>query len=87
VEGGKVNPNMKLKLKAELLRAKSILNKVSDTSYAYSQLEKDFGVTNVQDSEMAKELLDAYNQLIQDLKQTVTVYKSENEKETKQQLG
>jgi len=78
---------MKLKLKAELLRAKSILNKVSDTSYAYSQLEKDFGVTNVQDSKMAKELLHAYNQLIEDLKQSIISYKPEYEEETKQQLG
>jgi len=75
---------MKLKLKAELLRAKSILNKVSDTSYAYSQLEKDFGVTNVQESETAKELLHAYNQLIEDLKQSIVSYKPEyEEKENK----
>ena len=70
---------MNLKLKSELLRAKSILNKTSDTSYAYSQLEKEFGVSHIQDDETAKELLSAYNQLIQDLKQAIISYKSENE--------
>ena len=72
---------MNLKLKSKLLRAKSILNKTSDTSYAYSQLEKEFGVSHIQDDKTAIELLFAYNQLIQDLKQIVISYETETESE------
>ena len=70
---------MNLKLKAKLLRAKSILNKTSDSSYAYSQLEKEFGVSRIQDDETAIELLSAYNQIIEDLRQVVIGYETENE--------
>ena len=70
---------MNLKLKAKLLRAKSILNKTSDCSYAYSQLEKEYGVSRIQDDETAVDLLSAYNQIIDDLKQTFINYETENE--------
>jgi len=70
---------MNLKLKAKLLRAKSILNKTSDSSYAYSQLEKEYGVSRIQDDETAVDLLSAYNQIIDDLKQTFINYETENE--------
>ena len=72
---------MNLKLKARLLRAKSILNQISDISYSYSQLEKEFGVSRVQGEKNIKELLDAYNQLIENLRQVITNYETENEKE------
>ena len=72
---------MNLKLKTKLLRAKSILNKTSDTSYGYSQLEKEFGISNVQGDEDARDLLDAYNQLINDLKSVIINYEAENETE------
>ena len=74
---------MNLKLKARLLRAKSILNQISDISYSYSQLEKEFGVSRVQGEESVKELLDAYNQLIQNLRQVIINYEAEDDqKET-----
>ena len=72
---------MNLKLKARLLRAKSILNQISDISYSYSQLEKEFGVSRVQGEKNIKELLDVYNQLIENLRQVITNYETENEKE------
>jgi len=72
-----------LKLKTKLLRAKSILNKTSDTSYGYSQLEKEYGISSIQNDGDALDLLNAYNQLINDLKSTIINYESETEDENK----
>jgi len=70
---------MNLKLKARLLRAKSVLNRVADISFSYSQLEKEYRTSQIEDVEMAKELLETYNQLIKDLSAVIKLYEAENE--------
>jgi hypothetical protein len=72
---------MKIKLKKNLFRAKSVLNKVSDTSYTYSQLERDFRPNDITDEKIAKQVLEAYNELINDLKLVINNYEPENEKQ------
>jgi len=58
---------MNLELRSKLLRAKSLLNKLSDTSYAYSNISKDYPFTNVSTDKEAEKLLAVYQQLIDDV--------------------
>lgn len=64
---------MKLETETKLLRLNSILNKVSDTSYAYGTLRKKYHIANI-DEEQASGLINAYEQLLSDVKNSLSNY-------------
>lgn len=58
---------MNIELHSKLLKLKAILNKVNDTSYAYSQLSRRFPYQNATTDKELEQIFQAYNQLIVDL--------------------
>jgi len=58
---------MDIELHSEVLRLKSILNKINDASYAYSQLNKNFPLSRVTSNEELIKIKTEYIQLINDL--------------------
>jgi len=58
---------MSIELHSELLQKKAILNKINDTSYAYSQLSRQFPYSNARTDEELQKIITAYNGLISDL--------------------
>ncbi|MEK6885125.1 MAG: hypothetical protein AABY22_36175 [Nanoarchaeota archaeon] len=58
---------MNIELHSEILKIKAILNKINDTSYAYSQLSKRFPYQNATTEKELQDIFNAYNNLIIDL--------------------
>jgi len=58
---------MNIELHSKLLKLKAILNKVNDTSYAYSQLSRRFPYQNATTDKELEQIYNAYNSLIVDL--------------------
>jgi hypothetical protein len=58
---------MSIELHSKLLKLKAILNKINDTSYAYSQLSRQFPYSAVRSDDELKKIITAYDSLIYDL--------------------
>jgi len=58
---------MSIELHSKLLKLKAILNKINDTSYAYSQLSRQFPYSTAKTDEELQKIITAYNGLILDL--------------------
>jgi len=58
---------MTIELHSKLLKLKAILNKINDTSYAYSQLSRQFPYSSARSDEELQKIISAYNGLIIDL--------------------
>ena len=58
---------MNIELHSKLLKLKAILNKINDTSYAYSQLSRQFPYSTAKTDEELQKIITAYNGLILDL--------------------
>ena len=58
---------MSIELHSKLLKLKAILNKINDTSYAYSQLSRRFPYSTAKTDEELQKIITAYNGLILDL--------------------
>jgi len=58
---------MNLELQSKLLRAKSFLNKLSDTSYGYANISKEYPFSKVSSDKEGKQLLEIYEQMIADI--------------------
>ena len=59
---------MNIETQTKLLRLKSLLNKISDASYAYGMLSKRHPIEALDDEQQGKELMKAYQSIIDDLK-------------------
>ena len=58
---------MNLELQSKLLRAKSFLNKLSDTSYGYANISKEHPFSNISSDKEGRQLLAVYEQMIADI--------------------
>jgi len=58
---------MSIELHSKLLKLKAILNKINDTSYAYSQLSRQFPYQNARTDEELQKIITAYDGLISDI--------------------
>lgn len=64
---------MNIKLQSQYLRTRSLLNKISDISFAYSSLNRQHPTESLTDEE-TKELITAYDQLLKDAKLFIDSY-------------
>lgn len=58
---------MNIELQTRLLRLKSVLNRIKDTSYAYSLLNQNKPFHTVKTNQDILEMIDAYETIIKDL--------------------
>lgn len=57
---------MKIQIQSNLLKLKQVLNQVSDISYAFNRMNKEYPIDTLTDSE-AEEIIGAYTRLLKDL--------------------
>lgn len=70
-----------IELQTEFFRLKSILNKVSDVSYAYSSLKRDYPSSNIT-KEILPQLIASYENLLDDVISEVKNYEQRTNKIT-----
>ena len=73
---------MNLELRSKLLRAKTFLNKLSDISYSYSNISKEYPFSNVSSNKEAEQLLKVYQQMVADAISFIKNYEQGKKKKT-----
>jgi hypothetical protein len=68
---------MNLKTKSTLFRLKSTMNKIQDSSYAYSKINKDYP-TEMLDQETATQIIKIFEDIIFDLQGELKKYENTN---------
>ncbi len=69
---------MNIELQTKLFQLRSILNSISDASYAYKTLYNKYRLNEITE-EQAKQLIKAYEKLIQQVKNSIQNVEYENQ--------
>ncbi|MCG3176872.1 MAG: hypothetical protein MOGMAGMI_01836 [Candidatus Omnitrophica bacterium] len=69
---------MNIETHTRLLALKSLLNKLSDISYAYSQISKRFPFQNIRSEDEALKIIKAYEDLLQDVINSTKNYENKD---------
>lgn len=69
---------MDIELQAKLLRLKGFLNEINHISYSYSQMGRNYPM-NTMSNEKADQLVNIYENLLDQVKSLILNYEKENE--------
>lgn len=77
---------MNIELQTKLFKLRSILNSISDASYAYKTLYNKYRINEINE-EQAKKLIKAYEELINQVKNSIQSTEHENQNNKNKVLG
>jgi hypothetical protein len=72
---------MKIELQSKIFKLRSILNSISDVSYAYKTLYNKYRLNDIETDEQAKKIIKAYTELIAQVKSSIQNTENEGQKE------
>ena len=68
---------MNIQTQTKLLRLKSLLNQISDVSYAFNRINQQYPLNSLDDDKRAHEVISAYVQLLSDVQESIKNYERE----------